>query len=144
MIRISKNNHLGKMHSLCTLCSYLAPVLKELCFLFPILKLTTRGWWRCFDSSSEFSHVVCFHSSMVDSIFNMKLFIATCLSNWRQDVFWSGVVLCFPVNRSSPAQLKLHINIGMFQEVYNSHLPCPAQVTHFLFKVWTPDKPETR
>lgn len=43
--------------------------------------------------------------------------------------------------RSSQAQLKLHLNIGMFKEVYNSDLPCPPQVTQFLFKVWLP--PET-
>lgn len=43
-----------------------------------------------------------------------------------------------PTTRSSQAQLKLHLNIGMFKEVYNSDLPCPPQVTQFLFKVWLP------
>uniref|UniRef100_A0A8C7X4R9 Coiled-coil SMC6 And NSE5 INteracting (CANIN) domain-containing protein n=1 Tax=Oryzias sinensis TaxID=183150 RepID=A0A8C7X4R9_9TELE len=36
---------------------------------------------------------------------------------------------------SSPAQLRLHVNIGLFQEAYDFFLPCPAQVTHFLFKM---------
>lgn len=36
---------------------------------------------------------------------------------------------------SSQAQLKLHLNIGMFKEVYNSDSPCPPQVTQFLFKM---------
>ncbi|XP_076020927.1 SMC5-SMC6 complex localization factor protein 2 [Genypterus blacodes] len=35
---------------------------------------------------------------------------------------------------SSPAQLRLHINIGLFQEAYGCH-PCPSQVTRFLFKM---------
>ncbi|XP_028279581.1 SMC5-SMC6 complex localization factor protein 2 isoform X2 [Parambassis ranga] len=35
---------------------------------------------------------------------------------------------------SSPAQLKLHLYIGLFQEAYNS-LPCPTPVTRFLFKM---------
>ncbi|MEQ2162018.1 hypothetical protein GOODEAATRI_015613 [Goodea atripinnis] len=35
---------------------------------------------------------------------------------------------------SSPAQLRLHLNIGLFEEAYSSS-PCPAQVTRFLFKV---------
>ncbi|KAF7650258.1 hypothetical protein LDENG_00128500, partial [Lucifuga dentata] len=35
---------------------------------------------------------------------------------------------------SSPAQLRLHITVGLFQEAYNCH-PCPSQVTHFLFKM---------
>ncbi|XP_068183167.1 SMC5-SMC6 complex localization factor protein 2 isoform X3 [Antennarius striatus] len=36
---------------------------------------------------------------------------------------------------SSPAQLKLHLNIGLFQEAYDGHLPCPIAVTSFLFKM---------
>lgn len=40
----------------------------------------------------------------------------------------------FPI-RSSPAQLKMHICVGMFQEVFNSQLPCPSLVSQFLFKV---------
>uniref|UniRef100_UPI0037E7ED13 SMC5-SMC6 complex localization factor protein 2 isoform X2 n=1 Tax=Semicossyphus pulcher TaxID=241346 RepID=UPI0037E7ED13 len=36
---------------------------------------------------------------------------------------------------SSPAQLRLHVNIGLFQEAYGSHSPCPAKVTSFLFKM---------
>ncbi|KAM4729825.1 SMC5-SMC6 complex localization factor protein 2 isoform 1-T3 [Anableps anableps] len=35
---------------------------------------------------------------------------------------------------SSPAQLRLHLNIGLFEEAYCSS-PCPAQVTRFLFKM---------
>lgn len=35
---------------------------------------------------------------------------------------------------SSPAQLKLHLNIGLFEEAYCSS-PCPSQVTRFLFKM---------
>ncbi|XP_041866720.1 SMC5-SMC6 complex localization factor protein 2 isoform X2 [Melanotaenia boesemani] len=36
---------------------------------------------------------------------------------------------------SSPAQLRLHVNIGLFQEAYDRDLPCPAEVTRFLFKM---------
>ncbi|XP_049591863.1 SMC5-SMC6 complex localization factor protein 2 [Syngnathus scovelli] len=36
---------------------------------------------------------------------------------------------------SSPAQLKLHVNIGLFQDAYCSHSPCPTQITNFLFKM---------
>ncbi|XP_049927555.1 SMC5-SMC6 complex localization factor protein 2 isoform X1 [Epinephelus moara] len=36
---------------------------------------------------------------------------------------------------SSPAQLRLHLNIGLFQEAFDCHSPCPAQVTRFLFKM---------
>ncbi|XP_061693693.1 SMC5-SMC6 complex localization factor protein 2 isoform X2 [Syngnathoides biaculeatus] len=36
---------------------------------------------------------------------------------------------------SSPAQLRHHVNIGLFQEAYGCHLPCPTQVTDFLFKM---------
>ncbi|XP_072247089.1 SMC5-SMC6 complex localization factor protein 2 isoform X2 [Leuresthes tenuis] len=36
---------------------------------------------------------------------------------------------------SSPAQLRLHLNIGLFQEAYDFSSPCPAQVTRFLFKM---------
>lgn len=36
---------------------------------------------------------------------------------------------------SSPAQLRLHLNIGLFQEAYNCNSPCPTQVTRFLFKM---------
>ncbi|XP_053292510.1 SMC5-SMC6 complex localization factor protein 2 [Pleuronectes platessa] len=36
---------------------------------------------------------------------------------------------------SSPAQLRLHVMIGLFQEAYNCSSPCPAQITHFLFKM---------
>ncbi|XP_029030819.1 SMC5-SMC6 complex localization factor protein 2 [Betta splendens] len=35
---------------------------------------------------------------------------------------------------SSPAQLRLHVTIGLFQEAYNNSI-CPAQVTRFLFKM---------
>lgn len=35
---------------------------------------------------------------------------------------------------SSPTQLRLHVVIGLFQEAYDS-LPCPPQVTGFLFKM---------
>ncbi|XP_068597601.1 SMC5-SMC6 complex localization factor protein 2 [Brachionichthys hirsutus] len=37
--------------------------------------------------------------------------------------------------RSSPAHLKLHLNIGLFQEAYDSHSPCPNAVARFLFKM---------
>ncbi|KAM4591627.1 SMC5-SMC6 complex localization factor protein 2 isoform 2-T2 [Odontesthes bonariensis] len=36
---------------------------------------------------------------------------------------------------SSPAQLRLHLNIGLFQEAYDCSSPCPALVTRFLFKM---------
>ncbi|XP_044228722.1 SMC5-SMC6 complex localization factor protein 2 isoform X4 [Thunnus albacares] len=36
---------------------------------------------------------------------------------------------------SSPAQLRLHLNIGLFQEAYDCRSPCPTQVTRFLFKM---------
>lgn len=36
---------------------------------------------------------------------------------------------------SSPAQLRLHLNIGLFQEAYNCNSPCPTQITRFLFKM---------
>ncbi|KAM9345216.1 SMC5-SMC6 complex localization factor protein 2 isoform 2-T2 [Symphorus nematophorus] len=36
---------------------------------------------------------------------------------------------------SSPAQLRLHANIGLFQEAYDCRSPCPTQVTRFLFKM---------
>ncbi|XP_019952274.2 SMC5-SMC6 complex localization factor protein 2 isoform X2 [Paralichthys olivaceus] len=36
---------------------------------------------------------------------------------------------------SSPAQLRLHVMIGLFQEAYNCCSPCPAQITRFLFKM---------
>ncbi|XP_071382706.1 SMC5-SMC6 complex localization factor protein 2 isoform X2 [Centroberyx affinis] len=36
---------------------------------------------------------------------------------------------------SSPAQLRLHVIIGLFQEAYDSPSPCPPQVTRFLFKM---------
>ncbi|XP_023261564.1 SMC5-SMC6 complex localization factor protein 2-like [Seriola lalandi dorsalis] len=36
---------------------------------------------------------------------------------------------------SSPAQLRLHVNIGLFQEAYDCCSPCPTQVTRFLFKM---------
>ncbi|XP_054655376.1 SMC5-SMC6 complex localization factor protein 2 [Dunckerocampus dactyliophorus] len=36
---------------------------------------------------------------------------------------------------SSPAQLRLHVNIGLFQEAYGYNAPCPTQVTDFLFKM---------
>ncbi|XP_054885691.1 SMC5-SMC6 complex localization factor protein 2 [Poeciliopsis prolifica] len=35
---------------------------------------------------------------------------------------------------SSPAQLRLHLNVGLFEEAY-CNSPCPAQVTRFLFKM---------
>ncbi|XP_062256686.1 SMC5-SMC6 complex localization factor protein 2 isoform X2 [Platichthys flesus] len=37
--------------------------------------------------------------------------------------------------KSSPAQLRLHVMIGLFQEAYNCSSPCPAQITRFLFKM---------
>lgn len=40
-----------------------------------------------------------------------------------------------PLLWSSHAQLRLHINIGLFQEAYNCRSPCPSQVTRFLFKM---------
>ncbi|XP_070697533.1 SMC5-SMC6 complex localization factor protein 2 isoform X2 [Pempheris klunzingeri] len=36
---------------------------------------------------------------------------------------------------SSPAQLRLHVNIGLFQEAFDCHSPCPTRVTRFLFKM---------
>ncbi|XP_051271155.1 uncharacterized protein slf2 isoform X2 [Dicentrarchus labrax] len=36
---------------------------------------------------------------------------------------------------SSPAQLRLHVNIGLFQEAYDCLSPCPTQVTRFLFQM---------
>ncbi|XP_037127349.1 SMC5-SMC6 complex localization factor protein 2-like, partial [Syngnathus acus] len=36
---------------------------------------------------------------------------------------------------SSPTQLKLHVTIGLFQQAYCSHSPCPTQITNFLFKM---------
>ncbi|XP_032396593.1 SMC5-SMC6 complex localization factor protein 2 isoform X2 [Etheostoma spectabile] len=36
---------------------------------------------------------------------------------------------------SSPAQLRLHVIIGLFQEAYDCRSPCPTQVTRFLFKM---------
>ncbi|XP_026210940.1 SMC5-SMC6 complex localization factor protein 2 isoform X2 [Anabas testudineus] len=36
---------------------------------------------------------------------------------------------------SSPAQLRLHVTIGLFQEAYDCCSPCPTQVTRFLFKM---------
>ncbi|XP_039995625.1 SMC5-SMC6 complex localization factor protein 2 [Xiphias gladius] len=36
---------------------------------------------------------------------------------------------------SSPAQLRLHVNIGLLQEAYDCHSPCPSRVTRFLFKM---------
>ncbi|XP_077438857.1 SMC5-SMC6 complex localization factor protein 2 isoform X2 [Vanacampus margaritifer] len=37
---------------------------------------------------------------------------------------------------SSPAQLKLHVKIRLFQEAYyGSQSPCPTQITNFLFKM---------
>ncbi|KAM4607797.1 uncharacterized protein ACJ7VT_015959 [Polymixia lowei] len=36
---------------------------------------------------------------------------------------------------SSPAQLRLHVNVGLFQEAYDFPSPCPPQVTRFLFKM---------
>ncbi|XP_041804096.1 SMC5-SMC6 complex localization factor protein 2 isoform X2 [Chelmon rostratus] len=36
---------------------------------------------------------------------------------------------------SSPAQLRLQVNIGLFQEAYDCYSPCPTQVTRFLFKM---------
>ncbi|XP_022045766.2 SMC5-SMC6 complex localization factor protein 2 [Acanthochromis polyacanthus] len=36
---------------------------------------------------------------------------------------------------SSPAQLRLNLNIGLFQEAYNCNSPCPTQITRFLFKM---------
>ncbi|XP_037104004.1 SMC5-SMC6 complex localization factor protein 2-like [Syngnathus acus] len=40
-----------------------------------------------------------------------------------------------PLLWSSPAQLELHVNNGLFQEAYCSHSPCPTQITNFLFKM---------
>ncbi|XP_010768203.1 SMC5-SMC6 complex localization factor protein 2 [Notothenia coriiceps] len=36
---------------------------------------------------------------------------------------------------SSPAQLRLHLNIELFQDAYDCCSPCPSQVTSFLFKM---------
>ncbi|KAM6915945.1 SMC5-SMC6 complex localization factor protein 2 [Xenentodon cancila] len=36
---------------------------------------------------------------------------------------------------SSPAQLRLHVIIGLFQDAYDYSSPCPPQVTRFLFKM---------
>ncbi|XP_017286651.1 SMC5-SMC6 complex localization factor protein 2 isoform X2 [Kryptolebias marmoratus] len=36
---------------------------------------------------------------------------------------------------SSPAQLELHVNVGLFQTAYDNNSPCPSQVTRFLFKM---------
>ncbi|XP_073338238.1 SMC5-SMC6 complex localization factor protein 2 isoform X2 [Pagrus major] len=36
---------------------------------------------------------------------------------------------------SSPSLLRFHVNIGLFQEAYDSRSPCPAEVTRFLFKM---------
>ncbi|XP_037552376.1 SMC5-SMC6 complex localization factor protein 2 [Nematolebias whitei] len=36
---------------------------------------------------------------------------------------------------SSPAQLELHVNIGLFQTAYDHNSPCPSQVSRFLFKM---------
>ncbi|XP_035462444.2 SMC5-SMC6 complex localization factor protein 2 isoform X1 [Scophthalmus maximus] len=36
---------------------------------------------------------------------------------------------------SSPAQLRLHVIIGLFQEAYDCQSPCPARITRFLFKM---------
>uniref|UniRef100_A0A1A8QPY9 Family with sequence similarity 178, member A n=1 Tax=Nothobranchius rachovii TaxID=451742 RepID=A0A1A8QPY9_9TELE len=41
---------------------------------------------------------------------------------------------------SSPAQLRLHLNIGLFQESYNCNSPCPTQVSCFLFKMMSVHK----
>uniref|UniRef100_A0A1A7XES9 Family with sequence similarity 178, member A n=1 Tax=Iconisemion striatum TaxID=60296 RepID=A0A1A7XES9_9TELE len=41
---------------------------------------------------------------------------------------------------SSPAQLRLHLNIGLFQEAYNCSSPCPTQVSLFLFKMMSVHK----
>ncbi|XP_037638621.1 SMC5-SMC6 complex localization factor protein 2 isoform X2 [Sebastes umbrosus] len=43
--------------------------------------------------------------------------------------------LASQLERSSPAQLRLHLNIGLFQEAYDCLSPCPPQVTRFLFKM---------
>lgn len=81
----------------------------------------------------------CPHSSAVDGTVN-KWFIAA----WRSVLITSALSPPTPhppsttTTRSSQAQLKLHLNIGMFKEVYNSDSPCPPQVTQFLFKVWLP------
>lgn len=37
--------------------------------------------------------------------------------------------------RSTPAQLRLHVSIGLFQEAYGHQSPCPTQVSDFLFKM---------
>ncbi|XP_028325396.1 SMC5-SMC6 complex localization factor protein 2 [Gouania willdenowi] len=36
---------------------------------------------------------------------------------------------------SSPAQLRLHVTLGLFQEAYDCHSPCPPQVMLLLFKM---------
>ncbi|XP_063731057.1 SMC5-SMC6 complex localization factor protein 2 isoform X2 [Eleginops maclovinus] len=36
---------------------------------------------------------------------------------------------------SSPVQLRLHLNIELFQEAYDGCSPCPTQVSSFLFKM---------
>ncbi|XP_058507464.1 SMC5-SMC6 complex localization factor protein 2 isoform X4 [Solea solea] len=36
---------------------------------------------------------------------------------------------------SSPAQLRSHVTMGLFQEAYDCQSPCPTQVSRFLFKM---------
>lgn len=36
---------------------------------------------------------------------------------------------------SSPSQLRLHLNSGLFQEAYDCRSPCPTQVSRFLFQM---------
>ncbi|XP_029691341.1 SMC5-SMC6 complex localization factor protein 2 isoform X1 [Takifugu rubripes] len=62
-------------------------------------------------------------------IFNQEtLQLKTCIGHLKE---WTQRALLI----SSPAQLKMHVCVGMFQDVFNSHLPCPSQVSQFLFKL---------
>ncbi|XP_061140848.1 SMC5-SMC6 complex localization factor protein 2 [Syngnathus typhle] len=72
---------------------------------------------------------VAFHLDKFGQIFNQdSLQLRQCTSKPQNTVektlLWS-----------SPAQLKLYVNIGLFQEAYCSHSPCPTQITNFLFKM---------
>uniref|UniRef100_A0A3B3BAL8 SMC5-SMC6 complex localization factor protein 2-like n=1 Tax=Oryzias melastigma TaxID=30732 RepID=A0A3B3BAL8_ORYME len=70
-----------------------------------------------------------FHLERFGCIFNQNMLqLRQCMVNpqttAQKALLWS-----------SPAQLRLHVNIGLFQEAYDFFLPCPSQVTHFLFKM---------
>ncbi|XP_019715461.1 SMC5-SMC6 complex localization factor protein 2 isoform X2 [Hippocampus comes] len=72
---------------------------------------------------------VVFHLDKFGQIFNQdSLQLRRCAvkpqSTAQKTLLWS-----------SPAQLKLHLNVGLFQEAYCSQSPCPTQITDFLFKM---------